>query len=308
MSNWKGKTRGGILGYKIFVFIIKYLGVRSAYALLAFVAIYFIPFAIKSTKSIYAFFRLRFNKNPIAALWATYRTYFSFGQALIDRTAILAGLGDKFTFFFDGEHHLKKMAFDKKGGVLISAHAGNWAIAGSILDDNLPEDMKVNVVMLADEHERIQSFLDKTQKKQSANIIGISNDMSHIIKMGIALTNGELLCMHGDRFMEGADTIAVNFMGEKAYLPKGPFQLIYKMKVPYTVVYAFKETFTHYHFYSTPPMQNPSSIEEAAQHFANSLEEKIKLYPYQWYNFYNFWAKPNQLKKQKNKKPQKIHE
>ena len=64
------------------------------------------------------------------------------------------------------------------------------------------------------------------------------------------------------------------------------------MKVPYTVVYAFKESSYHYHFYSTPPLHQPSSIEEAAQYFATSLEEKIRKYPYQWYNFYDFWATP----------------
>ena len=31
MSKWEGKTRGGVAGYKIFIYLIKNLGVKSAY-------------------------------------------------------------------------------------------------------------------------------------------------------------------------------------------------------------------------------------------------------------------------------------
>ena len=294
-NNWKGKTRGGLLGYKIFVFLIRFFGIGSAYFLLIFVALYFVFFSMASTKAIYSFFRLRLQKGILDSTIGVYRTYFSFGQALIDRTAFLAGHTNRFSFDYDGEHHIKSMADAGKGGVLISAHVGNWAIAGNILDDNMSENTQVNVVMLDEEHQKIQEFLDKTQKKQRVNIIGIKNDRSHIFKMGIALQNGELLCMHGDRFLSGAETISVDFFGEKAYLPKGPFQLVCKMNVPYTVVYAFKESFSHYHFYSTPPIENTKGVEDAAQKFANSLEEKIRRYPYQWYNFFDFWQNPDTL-------------
>ena len=114
---------------------------------------------------------------------------------------MLAGLGDKFSYNFDGEHHIKSIATAGKGGVLISAHAGNWAMAGNRLDKNMPENTAVNIVMMSDEHQKIQAFLDKTQVKQSAKIIAIGDDFSHIIKMGIALRGGELICMHGDRYM-----------------------------------------------------------------------------------------------------------
>lgn len=292
MASWKGKTRGGLMGYKIFVFVIKKLGLRAAYLLLFFVAGYFVLFSPKSTKAIYSFFRLRLQKGRLHSAWAVYKTYHVFGQALIDRTAALAGMGDRFTYNFDGEHYIHEIAEAGEGGVLISAHTGNWAMAGNRLDNNMPDKARVNIVMLADEHQKIQAFLDKIQVKQTAKIIGIGNDFSHIIAMATALRNGEFLCMHGDRYLPKAETIMVDFFGAKAHLPAGPFQLITRMKVPYTVVYAFKEGRNHYHFFSTPPFKGTNSAQDAAQYFATSLEEKIRQYPYQWYNFYDFWANP----------------
>ena len=45
MAAWKGKTRGGLTGYKIFIAILKNLGLPFAYLLLYFVAFYFFVFA-----------------------------------------------------------------------------------------------------------------------------------------------------------------------------------------------------------------------------------------------------------------------
>ena len=181
MTSWKGKSRGGLLGYKIFVFILKYLGLRAAYLLLVFVSFYFVLFSIKSTKAIYFFSRKRLKKGRIKSVWAVYKTYYVFGQALIDRTAVLAGMGDRFTYDFDGEHFIREIADAGKGGVLISAHAGNWSMAGNRLDKNMPDKARVNIVMMAEEHKKIQAFLDKTQSKQTANIISIGDDFSHIM-------------------------------------------------------------------------------------------------------------------------------
>jgi predicted LPLAT superfamily acyltransferase len=312
VASWKGKSRGGVLGYKIFVFILKYMGLRAAYLLLVFVSFYFVLFSVKSTKSIFVFFRKRLKKSLLKSVWGVYKTYYVFGQALIDRTAVLAGMGNRFTYEFDGENFIREIAEGGEGGVLISAHAGNWSMAGNRLDKNMPDKARVNIVMMADEHKKIQDFLDKTQSKQTANIIGIGDDFSHIIAMSLALRNGELLCMHGDRYMPGSETVVVDFFGKKTHLPSGPFQLAVRMKVPCAVVYAFKETANHYHFYSTPPLHNPASVQEAAQYFATSMEEKIRIYPYQWYNFYDFWAAPQPVilerkGEKKTKKKNQVH-
>lgn len=292
MANWKGKTRGGLLGYKIFVFLIRYAGLWAAYSLLLFVAFYFVFFSPTASRSIYSFFRKRLGKGRLASLWGIYRTYWIFGQALIDRTAVLAGFGQKFSYDFDGENYIHEMAETGEGGILLSIHGGNWAMAGSMLEENVGETARINIVMLEAEHKKIQAFLENIQVQQAANIIGIGDDFSHIIAMGTALRNGELLCMHGDRFLPGAATIEVDFLGEKAHFPAGPFQLIHRMKVPYSFVFAFKETRSHYHFYATPAQQHPASPQAAAQQFAQDIAKQLQKYPYQWYNFYDFWATP----------------
>ena len=85
--------------------------------------------------------------------------------------------------------------------MLISAHIGNWEIAGQLLDRI---KTSVNIVMLEAEHERIKAMLDEVMIKKNMNIIPVKEDYTHLIKISSALKNNELVAIHGDRFMPGS--------------------------------------------------------------------------------------------------------
>jgi len=44
MAQWDGKSKGTVLGYKIFFFFIKKAGIKAAYFILYFVASYYFLF------------------------------------------------------------------------------------------------------------------------------------------------------------------------------------------------------------------------------------------------------------------------
>lgn len=292
-KKWSGKSRGGSAGYKIFVFILKYLGIRTAYFVLLFVAFYFLLFSPKSTKASYAYFRKRFGWGRFASVWAVYRTYYAFGQSLLDKTAVLAGLSDRFTFEFDGEHNLEAMRNAQKGALLIGGHLGNWDIAGSYLRRRgIGTSANIHVVMLDAEHQRIKAVLERVHTDEPLSIIAIKEDMSHVYQISQAIANNDIICIHGDRFLPGTKTVMATFFGQPAAFPLGVFQLAVRMKIPCTFVFAMKESAKHYHFFSTTPTIYTGTIEQAVQHFADKLEEMARRYPYQWYNFFDFWAEP----------------
>src|SRR5690606_41030210 len=87
-GEWEGKSKGTVLGYKIFIFFIRKLGVRAAYGLLFFVAIYYFFFAGKSSKSIYYYFRKRLKYSIPNSLFSIYKSYYTFGKTIIDKAAI----------------------------------------------------------------------------------------------------------------------------------------------------------------------------------------------------------------------------
>src|SRR5690606_23639162 len=134
-DQWKGKSRGSVLGYKIFVFCIKNFGIRAAYFILYFVALYFCFFAPQSTRPSYYYFNQRLGYGPLRSVVSIYKSYYVFGQTIRDKVAISSGLRDKFTYDFDGIGLLRRTLADNKGGILISAHLGNFEIAEFFLDE-----------------------------------------------------------------------------------------------------------------------------------------------------------------------------
>ncbi len=179
----------------------------------------------------------------------------------------------------------------KNGGILLSAHIGNWEIAGHLLKRL---NTKINIVMYDEEHEKIKQYLDSVKGEKTMKVITIKKNLSHIYEISDALKNNELICMHADRFLDGNKIITENFLGSEANFPMGPFLLAAQFKVPVSLTFAMKESASHYHFSATKPKGYDVSskqifMKDLLKDFVIEMEEKAKQYPEQWYNYYNFW-------------------
>ncbi|MGE9311178.1 lipid A biosynthesis acyltransferase [Niabella sp. CJ426] len=290
MAEWEGKSRGNKTGYGIFIAVLKKLGVLPAYLLLLFVAAYYFLFSWKSSRAIWYYLRKRLGFPLLKSLISLYKNYYWFGQALIDRIVMMAGISNRFTFNFDGEQHLHEMVAAGNGGLLLSAHIGNWEIAGHLLKRL---NTRINIVMFDGEHQQLKQYLENTTGQRNANIIVIKDNISHIYEIMEALNNNELVCMHSDRFLPGNKTLPADFLGKSAHFPQGPFALATKLNVPVSFVFAMKESLYHYHFFATPGVvyRNKPGIssEKVLEAFVDAMTEKVKQYPTQWYNYYDFW-------------------
>jgi len=130
MPSWEGKSKATPLGYRIFVGILKTFGLQPAYGLLRIVAFYYLFFSPGSSKALYQYFRHRLGFKRGKTFRFMYRNYFRFGQTLLDKIAVQAGMNVPFSYDFEGEVFLRDMVTAGKGGLLLSAHIGNWEIAG----------------------------------------------------------------------------------------------------------------------------------------------------------------------------------
>ena len=291
MTKWQGKSKSNPTGYKIFVFIINNIGIKASYILLVFVAFYYFLFSIKTSKPIYNFYKTKLGFGTSKAVIYLFKNYFTLGQVLIDKVALLAKIKTNFTFHSDGKHHLEQIVKSGKGGLFLSAHAGNWEAAGQMLEHI---NTFVNIVMFDGEDENIKKYLDSVTGKRTFKIIYVKEDLSHIFQIKAALAANEIVCMHADRYLPGNKTLSASFLGEEAPFPYGPFLLSLKFDAPTVFVYAFKETSTHYHFYSSAPQNYSKSNGDTEMSvlidFISDLENKVKKYPEQWFNYYDFYS------------------
>ena len=297
MDQWDGKSKGTVLGYKIFVFFIKKAGIKCAYFVLYFVASYYFIFLTKSNKAIFYYFKERLGYSYFKSKRMVFWSYYTFGQTILDKTSIASGMRNKFTYEFEGVGILKKLLEEKKGGVLISAHIGNFEIAEHFFSE-IDVSFQFNLVTTDLEHSAIKNYLEKISKKSSVKIILIKEDLSHIFEINAALARNELVCFTGDRYFEGAKSLKEELLGEEANFPAGPFLIASRLKVPVVFVYVMKEPNLHYHLYTREAQVNHRDEKGLLKVYTEDVEFMLRKYPLQWFNYFDFWDKlGNQNKK-----------
>jgi len=287
---WEGRSRGSTTGYKIFVWLLRKGGLNAAYSLLHFVTLYyrwFVPAATQPLRYLYRQ-RLGFDKHKTQQLIK--KNIFIFGQTLIDKIALLANIPTQLTFTHEGVEHIEQMVTNGKGGILLSAHLGNWEAAGQMLKR---VNAIINIVMYDGEEDQMKQYMDQFESKRSFNVILIKDDLSHIYEMSAALARNELICLHGDRFRPGNRTITHSFLGKEANFPLGPFVLAAKLRAPVSFVFAFKESNLHYHYYSFEAKvyegAGKKGMEMMLHEYVQVVEKMLGKYPEQWFNYYDFW-------------------
>ncbi|WP_149274433.1 LpxL/LpxP family acyltransferase [Pareuzebyella sediminis] len=294
-TEWEGKSRGTVLGYRIFIFFIKKLGLDFSYFFLHFVVLYFCFFSLSSSRAIFYYFHKRRHYGKLKSLLSIYRSYYSFGQTLIDKAAISSGLRNRFSYTFDGIENIKNLLDKNKGGILVSAHVGNFEVAQFFLEE-VNAVSKISIITWDREHEEIKAYLETVTSKSSISFIRIQEDLSHIFEIHSALSNGELVCFTGDRHIEGAKFLEHSLMGETAKFPLGPFLLASRLNFPVLFVYVMKESKKKYHLYARTTKVKRGDAQGLLKAYVDNLEWILDKYPFQWFNYFNFWGKKENLK------------
>ena len=137
--------------------------------------------------------------------------------------------------------------------------------------------------------ERGKQFVDK-----QIRMIPVKADLSHLFAVNCALDAGEIVSMPADRLHGSQKSVGCRFLGGMTQFPLGPFATAVQKEVPVLAVAVMKDGARRYRAYVRPlavdtTLPRRKQMEMLAQAFAAQLEEVVRLYPHQWYNYYDFW-------------------
>lgn len=290
-----GQLRGGRWGIWFFITALRVFGLRLTCGMLVPPAIYF-SFISPDVPATMDYHRRLFGPLPWwKRRWLVFRHFLSFGRAIIDRTAILAGQSRHFSFSFDGEHHMREALARGKGVLLLTAHLGNWEAAGQLLGRL---GVPINVTGFDRETPEIRAVLDQASKA-TFKLIPLTGSPTDVILLVAALRRGEVVAMLGDR-PYGSPSARVPFLGGEAAFPIGAYVMAAIAGAPLVPVFNLREPDGHYRFFAFPPErpQMPSHdqrdpyLRDCAARFAQRLETVLRRDPLQWYNFFPFWDQP----------------
>ena len=288
-EQWAGTTYGNEWMHKWLIRLLRYIDIRLLYG---FVAVFVIPVCLVLNHSggiAYRYFRRHIGYGRLKSLWKTYVNHCLFGQVVIDKFAMYAG--KKFNIEIEGGDHFRRLAAQQEGFVQLSAHIGNYEIAGYTL---VSENKRFNALVFAGEKASVMKNRDKMFADTNTHMIAISPDMSHIFEIDKALEDGEIVSISADRILGSQKDIVHVFLGAKARFPIGPFSVATMHGLNVLAVNVMKTSLRGYKIYVAPlpydkTQARQEQIRQLSQAYVSELEKRVRQYPTQWYNYYNFW-------------------
>lgn len=291
-KDWGGVTGGSTFGQKALKILFSLVSVRIGYAILIFIIPFYMLFAHKGYIAIFRYFRRQHGYSPLKSLCKTYKNHYLFGQMLMDRFAVYAGRKNIFEVE-NPDNDLFLSMLNKPGGfIMAGSHVGNPELCGYLLKQ---QKKRINSMIFGGEAREVQKNRSEVLENNNVRLIPVTGDMSHIFIINEALSGGEIVSMPCDRTFGSDKHVECDFLNGKADFPVGAFVLAIQFKVPVLAFFVMKISAVRYRIHviliPTPDhnISKREQISEMTKSFAGKLENIVKRYPEQWFNFYNFW-------------------
>lgn len=229
-------------------------------------------------------------------LW---RLFYNFSRFMVGYCELLPGDAGRIREMIGadgGFEGLVRQALDGGRGVIVlTAHLGNWEMAGRLLTLS---GVPVNIAMRVETDNPAERWLRRLREQGSVRVLDMGGDVTTVLALRAALARNEILAMQGDRATGGHD-IRVEMFGASLEVPAGPFLLAYSCRVPLIPAFVLHDGWWRWRCECSGPVEFPrtgnreSDLASGAAEYGRQLERMIRRYPEQWFNFYDVWtAKP----------------
>ncbi len=314
-DQWSGKTDGRPWMQRTLIAWLRVVDIRLLYGVMGLVIPFYMLFCRRAYLAGYYFFRHRIGESPLRSFYNVYLSQYHLGQVVLDRFAVYAGR--HFDIEIENYALFQSLSAASGGFLQLSSHVGNYELAGYTL---AAKDKPLNALVFSGETETVMRGRSQVFAEHNIRMIPVREDLSHIFMLSNALRDGEIVSMPGDRIFGSQKSVVCDFLGAPAPFPLGPFALAVQREVPVLTVFVMKETTWKYRIFidrldacpetgtvtagtessqkmtasdAVFPMNSGQNrrqrMEELARRFAHRLEQIVRRYPTQWYNFYEFW-------------------
>ncbi|OGR16893.1 MAG: lauroyl acyltransferase [Desulfobacterales bacterium GWB2_56_26] len=229
-------------------------------------------------------------------LSCTFKQYQNFTTIHFDR--FMQGRMGETAFTTEGWEKLEAV-IDRQGGILLMSHLGNWEMAATLLKKKRA-NLRLLLYMGVKEKEGVERLQKEDLRRAGVTIIGVDQEDNSPFSAveGIHfLRSGGLVSMTGDIVWRADQRkVRVDFLGHNAYLPEAPFIFSLVSGAPLFVFFAFRTGKNNYHVTLSDPIPIPphsrkdraDAIGQAAQRYADLLEQSLRRHPFEWYHFDRF--------------------
>jgi predicted LPLAT superfamily acyltransferase len=227
-----------------------------------------------------------------------FRHMLCFGEAILDKVVTWTGdIGLEDVEFVDHEL-FEDLCRRGKGGVLIASHLGNVEVFRAL--GSQQRGLKMNVLVHTRHSETFNRLMQDVSAASTVSLIQVTEvgpDTAIMLRERIA--RGEFVVIVGDRTPPGRSPRIswVRFLGRPAPFPQGPFYLAAMLRCQVLLIFCPKHEGRYRMYFEAfcdasalGRRERASAIEQWIARYAERLEDFCLRYPYQWFNFFDFWT------------------
>lgn len=219
----------------------------------------------------------------------------NFGKYLVDFFTMTKHMDNDFikshVKITNGEY-LNEALSKGKGVILVSAHLGNWELAGAVLSRL---GYPLSVVALPHQDPRVNDFFNQQRIFFGTTVIPTSAAIRRCLDHARA---NRCVAILAERDF-GTHGIVMDFLGKPTLIPKGAALFSLKTGAPIIPGFFIREANDDFHIiFDKPiyPQEQPAKItdhhlKDVMRQYIDSIQQQIKKHPQQWLMFREFWVK-----------------
>lgn len=285
--------RGALPLIRIFVWIAQRLGRPAARLFLYPICAYYLAAAATPRRASRAYLARVLGRRP--GLADLFRHYFWFAACVLDRVYLLNDRMDLFDIRVRGEEIVLEVLRGGGGCILLGAHFGSFEVIRAL--GRRQPDLRVSLVMYEENARKIRAAINAINPRLAMDVIGLGSSQS-MIAVGERLDQGHFVGMLADRGIDGEDEARYPFLGEPAAFPQGAFRMAVLLQRPVVLMFGIYRGGRRYEVCferladpaDAGPRRRGEQVDWAMRRYAERLEHYCREEPYNWFNFYDFWA------------------
>ncbi len=288
--------RGAYWGLRFCAGAYRLLGRRGCQMVMTPIVLYFYLAGSRQRRASRQFLTKVLKRPPTFA--ESYRHQMSFALRALDVFIAWAGGISANDIEPTNPIELASIVENSQGGLFIVAHLGNVDVARAVLDQKTRQ--RITILIHTRHAENYNRVLRRLCPEAGINTLQVTEiGPETIIDLKQRVERGEWIVIAGDRtsVLSRQHSVYVPFFGAEAAFPQGPWILGSLLECPVYLLFCLQDgknyRLTLERFaenISLPRNTREESLRAYALKYASRLEHYAAAAPFQWYNFFDFWA------------------
>ncbi len=303
------QERGTLLGMRILLTSYRLLG-RWGLWVFMFPVVFYFYVSGKSGRTASIAFLNQVNRylqrEQTAGFWQGLKLFCSFADSAFDKIDAWQGAIGIEDIEYSNIEAFRELVESSSGAVLIGSHLGNLEVCRALSFGRYAT--RINVLVFTAHAVKFNDLLSSISSNVNLNLIQVTElSIDFVIELKERVERGEMVVIVGDRTSTSTSgrVVYADFLGKPAPFPEGPFILASLLECRVYLLFClkdkdrFKVVFEPFSGKLALPRKHRKQVlQSCVERYAQSLSSYAAQYPYQWFNFYNFWQEDDKVQRQ----------